>query len=43
MKITCILGMTDNAVNEHATMPDSIVKGRNGKTVEILNTDAEGD
>ncbi|MAX65377.1 MAG: leucyl aminopeptidase [Halobacteriovoraceae bacterium] len=41
-KITCILGMTDNAVNESATTPDSIVKGRNGKTVEILNTDAEG-
>ncbi|MCT4642106.1 MAG: leucyl aminopeptidase [Bacteriovoracaceae bacterium] len=41
-KITCILGITDNAVNEHATMPDSIVTARNGKTVEILNTDAEG-
>ena len=41
-KITCILGMTDNAVNDKATFPDSIVKGRNGKTVEILNTDAEG-
>jgi leucyl aminopeptidase len=34
--------MTDNAVNSLATMPDSIVKARNGKTVEILNTDAEG-
>lgn len=42
VKITCILGMTDNAVNAKATMPDSIVKARNGKTVEILNTDAEG-
>jgi len=42
IKISCFLGMTDNAVNEHATMPDSIVTGRNGKTVEILNTDAEG-
>lgn len=41
-KITCILGLTDNAVNSLATMPDSIIKGRNGKTVEILNTDAEG-
>lgn len=41
-KITCILGMTDNAVNESATVPDSIIKGRNGTTVEILNTDAEG-
>ncbi|MBT6325689.1 MAG: leucyl aminopeptidase [Bdellovibrionales bacterium] len=40
--VTCVLGMTDNAVNEKATMPDSIVKARNGKTVEILNTDAEG-
>lgn len=42
IKISCILGMTDNAVNEHATMPDSIVKARNGLSVEILNTDAEG-
>ena len=42
VKISCYLGMTDNAVNEKATMPDSIVKARNGKTVEILNTDAEG-
>ncbi len=42
IKITCLMGLTDNAVNEHATMPDSIVTARNGKTVEILNTDAEG-
>jgi leucyl aminopeptidase len=41
-KITLILGMTDNMVNENATVPDSIVKARNGLTVEILNTDAEG-
>ncbi len=42
VKVSCFLGMTDNAVNEHATMPDSIVTAKNGKTVEILNTDAEG-
>ena len=42
VKISCILVMTDNAVNEHATMPDAVVTARNGKTVEILNTDAEG-
>ena len=41
-KITCILGITDNAVSATGTTPDSIVKGRNGLTVEILNTDAEG-
>jgi leucyl aminopeptidase len=42
VKVSCYLGMTDNAVNELATVPDSIVTARNGKTVEILNTDAEG-
>lgn len=42
VKISCFLGMTDNAINSLATMPDSIVRARNGKTVEILNTDAEG-
>lgn len=42
VKITCILGITDNAINSLATMPDSVVKARSGKTVEILNTDAEG-
>jgi len=42
VKITCILGMTDNAINSKATLPDSIITARNGKTVEVLNTDAEG-
>jgi leucyl aminopeptidase len=42
VKITCILAITDNAVNSLATFPDAIITGRSGKTVEILNTDAEG-
>lgn len=42
IKVSCFLGMTDNAINSKATMPDSIVTAKNGKTVEILNTDAEG-
>ncbi len=42
IKVSCFLGMTDNAINSNATMPDSIVTAKNGKTVEILNTDAEG-
>ncbi|MBL6991207.1 MAG: leucyl aminopeptidase [Bacteriovoracaceae bacterium] len=41
-KISCFLGMTDNAISKTATFPDSVIKARNGKTVEILNTDAEG-
>ncbi len=42
VKITCVLAMTDNAIDATAIKPDSIVTARNGKTVEILNTDAEG-
>jgi leucyl aminopeptidase len=42
VKLTCVLGLTDNSINSLATKPDSIVRARNGKTVEILNTDAEG-
>lgn len=42
VKITCVLAITDNAINSIATFPDAVVAGRNGKTVEILNTDAEG-
>lgn len=41
-KISCFMVLTDNAINSMATKPDSIVIGRNGKSVEILNTDAEG-
>lgn len=42
VKITCILAITDNAINSLATFPDAIITARNGKTVEVLNTDAEG-
>lgn len=41
-KISCFIGMTDNMIGPTATMPDTIVTARSGKTVEILNTDAEG-
>ncbi len=42
IKVSCFLGLTDNAISSNATMPDSIVTARNGKSVEIQNTDAEG-
>ncbi len=42
VKITLVLGLTDNLISSHAFLPDSIIKSRNGKTVEIGNTDAEG-
>jgi len=42
IKISCFLGITDNMISGGATTPDAIVTSRSGKTVEILNTDAEG-
>ena len=37
-----IIPATDNAVNGDATRPGDVITARSGKTVEILNTDAEG-
>ncbi|MBF0297307.1 MAG: leucyl aminopeptidase family protein [Oligoflexia bacterium] len=40
--ISCFIGITDNLVSSNAFLPDSVIKGRSGKTVEIISTDAEG-
>jgi leucyl aminopeptidase len=37
-----IIPTTDNAINGHATRPGDVFKSLSGKTVEVLNTDAEG-
>lgn len=37
-----ILGAVENMPGSRATRPGDIVKAYNGKTIEILNTDAEG-
>ncbi len=37
-----IIPLVENMINGHATRPGDIVKAINGKTIEILNTDAEG-
>ncbi len=37
-----LLAIVENKVNELATLPGSVVTAYNKKTVEILNTDAEG-
>lgn len=36
------LPLTENMISGKATRPGDIIKAMNGKTVEILNTDAEG-
>ncbi|HCV34084.1 MAG TPA: hypothetical protein DGF10_05400, partial [Acidimicrobiaceae bacterium] len=34
--------MTDNMLGGDATRPGDVLTIRNGKTIEVLNTDAEG-
>lgn len=41
-KIVCVVGFTENMPSGTAICPGNIIVGRNGKSVEILNTDAEG-
>ncbi|QBQ08159.1 leucyl aminopeptidase [Spiroplasma gladiatoris] len=40
--VISIAMLTDNRIGGKATLPESIVKSMNGKTVEIADTDAEG-
>lgn len=42
VNIVAILPITDNAVSEKAYLPSDVVTAYNGKTIEVLNTDAEG-
>jgi len=41
-KIVTVLVFCENMPSGNATQPGNVVRGRNGKTVEINNTDAEG-
>ena len=40
--MTTILLFTENMPNGNAVQPGNVITARNGKTVEIINTDAEG-
>ncbi len=42
VNVICALGAVENMLGPKATRPGDIVKAYNGKTIEILNTDAEG-
>ena len=41
-KVTTILVFAENMPSGKATQPGNVIRARNGKTVEIINTDAEG-
>lgn len=40
--VIAVIGSTDNMISGEAIKPDDVITMYNGKTVEILNTDAEG-
>jgi leucyl aminopeptidase len=42
VNVDVIIAATDNLINSDAIVPDDVVVAMNGKTIEILNTDAEG-
>ncbi len=42
VEVHAILGAAENMVGGNAYKPDDIIKAKNGKTIEVLNTDAEG-
>ncbi|MEZ5165539.1 MAG: alpha/beta hydrolase fold domain-containing protein [Acidimicrobiales bacterium] len=41
-RVRAIVPMTDNMLGGDATRPGDVLTIRNGKTIEVLNTDAEG-
>ncbi|AZG68497.1 M17 family metallopeptidase [Mycoplasma struthionis] len=40
--VSAVMMLTDNAIDNKPTMPESVVTSMSGKTVEITDTDAEG-
>jgi leucyl aminopeptidase len=42
VRITAIAPMTENMTGDRATKPGDVLTIRNGMTIEVLNTDAEG-
>lgn len=42
LNIVAVLPITDNAISRDAFTPSDVFTAYNGKTIEVLNTDAEG-
>jgi len=40
--ITCYLAIAENAVSNHAFLPNEVVTASNGMAIEVVHTDAEG-
>jgi len=42
IEVHAIIGAVENMIGGNAYKPDDILKAKNGKTIEVRNTDAEG-
>ena len=42
VRVLGVVAATENMVGGHAYRPGDILRARNGKTIEVINTDAEG-
>lgn len=42
IELHTILGVTENAIGQHAYKPDDVLTAMNSKTIEVKDTDAEG-
>lgn len=42
VNVVCAIGLVENMPSDNAYRPADIIKAYNGKTIEVLNTDAEG-
>src|SRR6478735_7229220 len=42
VKLIAVIGATENLPSGHSMKPGDILRARNGTTIEIINTDAEG-
>lgn len=40
--VVAVIPSTDNMIGGHALKPDDVITSMSGKTIEVLNTDAEG-
>ncbi len=40
--ISCVIPLTDNMIDDKSQLPETILTSMSGKTIEIVNTDAEG-
>lgn len=42
VNVTAVLPLSENRISQSALLPGDVITGYSGKTIEILNTDAEG-